>query len=128
MLPCFSQRHTVFYAFQIVPNRRSIFADCIVSFLTFFRMAIEINCPPGTYSGAAAYVCTVCPAGTECPTATSSPSNCPPGEFSTGNQAQCTKCPKGHACPNTTTDDTIKCSPGFYSLGGKTQCTPCRAG
>ena len=92
------------------------------------RMNIEIDCPQGTYSRGSAMSCTICPAGAECPSATSTPTYCPAGEFSTGNQAQCTKCPKGHACPNSTTDDIIKCNPGFYSTGGQTRCTPCRAG
>ncbi len=74
---------------------------------------IDQDCPPGTFSAAAAGSCTPCAAG----------------KFSsTLNTSSCTPCQGGQYTNVTGQIACVVCPPGTYTAGGAAPCTPCAAG
>ncbi|KAF0717142.1 hypothetical protein As57867_002460, partial [Aphanomyces stellatus] len=89
--------------------------------------AAPITCTNGSYSLALASACTVCPAGSYCPTTTNLPIPCPSGAYSVAGATSCTPCPPGMACASPSALP-VACSANAFNLGGAAACTPCLAG
>ena len=73
--------------------------------------------------------CTICPAGSYCPSPFASPIPCPGGTYSKNGYSVCLACPAGFRCTTQTDfDENDICDPGSYSGLGDTDCTDCPSG
>lgn len=75
----------------------------------------------------ALYRSLVCPAGSFCPSA-SSTFTCPAGSYSASGQVECSTCPPGFECAASGTVTPSLCAVGYYSSGGASVCTLCSPG
>ena len=71
--------------------------------------------------------CTACPAGYNCPTASSIGSQCDQGSYSLLGQQSCIICPAGYSCEDPTKEPT-RCQDGYFSQAGAASCVQCAAG
>ena len=72
---------------------------CNIPYLVL--QAVQATCPAGSYVSSTPSQCSLCPAGTANPSATTSPtacSPCPVGQFSGVGSSGCTSCPAGIIC------------------------------
>ena len=69
---------------------------------TTITLCIMFDFLSGTFSDAAATVCTPCPPGYACPNSSDSTQKfpCPLGTYSVGSKTECTECPIAHRCPH----------------------------
>ena len=87
------------------------------------------ECGLGYYSNPVSQTCTACPAGTKCPTTTSSaPVNCGVGNYqSQSTQSLCLACPVGQYCDLAVTVTPIDCPAGsFRSTEGAASLADCQ--
>lgn len=78
------------------------------------------------YSLAGSQTCTLCPAGTYCPSeATELPLPCSSGQFASPGAMECSLCPVGHFCPDVQLPPQA-CPVGMYnSFAGQVRCILC---
>ena len=71
--------------------------------------------------------CTACPAGYNCPSASSVGSQCSQGYYSPFGQHSCSVCPAGYSCADPAEEPT-RCQDGYFSQAGAVSCIQCAAG
>nr|XP_054760934.1 uncharacterized protein LOC129267226 [Lytechinus pictus] len=85
-------------------------------------------CPSGGYfSLAGAETCTLCPAGSECNSATGVITQCSDGQYSLVGDMTCLECPDGLYCPSVYNEPMV-CPSGYVPFSNQTGCEECGAG